>query len=44
MSATLRLVESINRGDCVLPEHEGLLRFLRLLLKPIYSKPGTRRS
>ena len=39
MSATLRLLEAINRGDSDLPDHDGTLKFLKVLLKPIYN-PG----
>ena len=42
MSASLRFMEAFNRGDVDLPEHDGTLRFLKLLLKPIFSAPGTR--
>ena len=42
MSATLRLIDAINNGDLVLPEHAGLERLLVRLLLPIYDKPGSR--
>ena len=39
MSAALRIVESLNRGEG-LPDHDGTVAFVAKLLAPVYNPGG----